>query len=164
MNANERYGSCGAGCGCGATFATLTPSSLMAQSLKELGYATEIVDETVVNVADRIDNRTYKIVIVSNPSLTELIITCQVDSLKNAGDTAEEQRDYLFNAIDINDNIAPFATSIITPQDASDPLVVLVSKAETDQAMIVETLRWQLLQLRRAIVHFNSHVLNMTAA
>ncbi len=162
MDSTERYGSCGSGCGCGVAVAT--PSRFIAQTLKELGYAAEVVEDTVVNVADRIDNRPHKIVIVSNPSLTELTITCQVDSLKNAGESAEEQRDYLFHAIDINDNIAPFATSLITPQDGSAPLVVLVSRTNTDEGEIPDTLRWQLLQLRRAIVHFNSHVLNIAAA
>lgn len=163
MESNNGYGGCGHGCGCGSN---ASASALIAESLKELGYSADIQNETVVNVADRIDGEAHKIVIVSDPHLTELTITCLVDSLSAAGSTTEEQKDYLFLALDINDHIAPFATTVISPTDPSSqetPMVVLISRTDTDEARLQQTLRWQMQELRRAVIRFNSHVVSLTS-
>ncbi len=164
---NTGNGSCGSGCGCGQ-IPGLTAAKIAAM-LVALGYSAVSNVAGGVDIAERIDGEAYKAVIVIAGD-GELTITCQVDTLARAGESAESQRDYLFNALDINDSIAPFATSILTPNDdvsirASDaPPVIVVSRFNVLGTDVHECLRWQMAELRRAVVYFNQHVRDLVVA
>lgn len=144
----------------------------IAASLSELGYAVSTQGDSIVNIAERIGEENYKIALILDQNGKHLVMSCQVDTLARAGETADEQRDYLFNALDINDTISPFSTSLITPKDdqqlKSDdaPLVMLVRRINLEVGddyilsgdLITHRLREEMQELRRAVLYFNQHV------
>ncbi len=131
-------------------------------SLIGLGYAVSVNSRNVLNIADLIDGQKYNIVAIVDEEKNQISINCHVASL---GDFSEEDsflRNYFFALVNMNDVIAPFATSIITSEDDSsveNPKITLVNcwnllSEETNAS----NLKYQMDSLRKAVVYYRSQI------
>lgn len=136
----------------------------VASLLTNQGYAVSTSDKNVLSVADNIDGNAMSIVVLISESGDEVSFICHVGNLNDIPeDQIAAQRDFCFVLCNMNDVIAPFATSFITSDDDATVAngnvnVVLISRSNLNHSNATETeqmLRYQMSELRKAVVYYN---------
>lgn len=136
----------------------------VASLLTNQGYAVSTSGRNVLSVADNIDGNALSIVVLISESGDEISFTCHVGNLNDIPeDQVAAQRDFCFVLCNMNDVIAPFATSFITSEDDAtiangNVNVVLISRSNLNHSNVGETeqmLRYQMGALRKAVVYYN---------
>lgn len=132
--------------------------------LSAQGYAVSTSGRNVLSVADNIDGDTRNIVVLISEDGNEISFTCHVGNLNDIPeDQVAAQRDFCFMLCNMNDVIAPFATSFITSDDDENVAngnanIVLISRSHLNHANVADTeqmLRYQMDALRKAVVYYN---------
>ena len=136
----------------------------VAGFLASQGYAVSTSGRNVLSVADNIDGNALSIVVLISENGDEISFTCHVGNLNDIPeDQVAAQRDFCFVLCNMNDVIAPFATSFITSEDDGsvgdgNVNVVLISRSHLNFSNAAETeqmLRYQMGALRKAVVYYN---------
>ena len=130
----------------------------IAEVLSLMGYESSVLDgNAVVNLNVR--GRKFPTIFHASKDGRELLITCHIASVADGGETAEQQANFLYNCLDMNDQLAPYATAIIkaddlegdSVQEGDAPVIALVDRVPVGDFSTAE-LHYSMESLRRAIL------------